>query len=716
MYKRLWIISAIIFAALAGFCGLGFYSINLHAEALVDKRAAEFTDVTEQIRLDVKRKLDDFIRTEQKRPYTDYQYYYVPQASNELNALLRSPLGDSLEHGLAYGHFQIDSDGTVITPFYTKGQKANLQAETYIANIRTNVLSALNGNGPVSTSLGIGRISLGGSIVGREIKAPAEMADKPVFDRARQRKTISKLNTRSRQSGRRGKAYKIESLEEEKQSTQIINQRRSNVFDNTVINLPVELNKKEMPAAAESSSARPMSQTPVGMAGAADAIQRLEPSVAKKERATHDLSMDKDLEKLESLGYVAGDVQADLSSIKNQVQHGQDLQQEDFKADVSQAEMDLVQVRIEPFVPIVIPSEKDDLSKFGGQVFLLRHIQIERKHFLQGFKLNESELIAQVKDSAGRMVRSGMGFGVGDEAVDDTAHAAILDFGFADLGLNLVELEPGRIVKQVGQLRNWYFSIIVVVCIAVVLAMSSLWRNLRTQLKLTRKKDDFISAVSHELRTPLTTIRMYTEMLDKGWVKTDSKRREYYSTMLSESERLSRLIENVLDFSRIQRGRKKYYFKIGDVNDCVNDVVDMMTPCAQQAGFVIHKNFDDSELAMQIAFDSDAVMQIVINLLDNAIKYAATSQDKTITVTTKSYGKYILIEVADHGPGVPHRQRKKIFDEFYRIGDESRRETTGTGLGLALVKKFAQAHNGFVEIIGAKPTGAVFRVALAKAN
>jgi len=115
----------------------------------------------------------------------------------------------------------------------------------------------------------------------------------------------------------------------------------------------------------------------------------------------------------------------------------------------------------------------------------------------------------------------------------------------------------------------------------------------------------------------------------------------------------------------------------------------------------------------QMAFDSDAVTQIAVNLLDNAVKYARNAEDKTITVRTRSDEKFTLIEVEDHGPGVPHRQQKKIFEQFYRSGAEATRETTGTGLGLTLVKKFAQAHNGFVEILSAKPTGAIFRVALA---
>jgi signal transduction histidine kinase len=203
---------------------------------------------------------------------------------------------------------------------------------------------------------------------------------------------------------------------------------------------------------------------------------------------------------------------------------------------------------------------------------------------------------------------------------------------------------------------------------------------------------------------------MYSEMLEKNWVKSQDKAVEYYRNMRHESERLSRLIENVLDFSRIQRGRKKYAFNIGDMNRCVADVVEMMEPYAAQKGFSIKAELGRLE---QSAFDSDAVTQIVVNLLDNAIKYARNAEDKTITVRTGSDDRFIVIEVEDHGPGVPHRQQKKIFEQFYRSGAEDTRETTGTGLGLALVKKFAEAHNGFVEIANAKPTGVIFKVALA---
>jgi two-component system phosphate regulon sensor histidine kinase PhoR len=373
-----------------------------------------------------------------------------------------------------------------------------------------------------------------------------------------------------------------------------------------------------------------------------------------------------------------------------------------------------VQVRIEPFVPVVVPGDPNVLSVFGGQVFLLRHVQIEDRHFVQGFQLNEKKLTGEIEESAERFMREGMSFELSQDGNiqngQDAAYAAILNFGFGDLVLNLKEIDPDWIGKRIRHLRTWYFSIISLVLLAVTLGLASLWHNARAQLKLAQKKDDFISAVSHELRTPLTSIRMYSEMLEKNWVKSQDKATEYYRNMRQESERLSRLIENVLDFSRIQKGRKKYSFYVGDLNKCVADVVEMMRPHASQKGFTIRTEFGR---VGSLAFDGDAITQIVVNLLDNAVKYARNAEDKTVIVRTKGDERFVLIEVEDRGPGVPHRQRKKIFEQFYRAGTEATRETTGTGLGLALVKKFAEAHNGFVEIINAKPTGAIFRVALA---
>jgi signal transduction histidine kinase len=323
-------------------------------------------------------------------------------------------------------------------------------------------------------------------------------------------------------------------------------------------------------------------------------------------------------------------------------------------------------------------------------------------------------------------MRDGMAFELPQVTVMDAndatqpaqiAYTAVLAFGFGDLVLNLKEVDPLWITKRVGELQHVYLAIVCVVAAAVALALASLWHNVRTQAKLAQKKDDFISAVSHELRTPLTSIRMYAEMLEKNWVKSADKLTEYYRSLRQESERLSRLVDNVLDFSRIQKGRKKYAFELGDINHCVTAVSEMMKPYAQQYGFAIRLDLGPLR---QTRFDRDAVTQIIVNLIDNAVKYARSADDKTIRVRTRVEGSYTVIEVEDHGPGIPHRQRKKVFEQFYRCSDErSAAEqashptaVAGAGLGLTLVKRFAEAHHGFVEIDSAQPTGAILKVGL----
>lgn len=668
MYKRLIILSVIIFSAMCGLIGLGYHSIRIRAQGMEGTRLGEFAAVAEQIRLDVTRKLDEFMQTEQNRPYTDYQYFYVPEnvapgQQQQQMPVLRSPLAGRLENSLAYGNFQIEPDGSIITPndFLEQNQRQNaIVAENKLyadvlsnrKNIGDNLLPVLDGSTQSSFKLNV-----------RNENRVATPTRSRTSGGARASRGMKSKLPQSQQ----GSNYNIESLQSRDQKAQVLEQQRA----------IVELNV----------SNRAMGQTP-----------QMLTEEAKKETWSE-----------ESIPPppIVSPVQTE------QMKEFYDRMQ--LQSPESQSET--VQVRIEPFVPVVVPGDPNVESVFGGQVFLLRHVQIEDRHFVQGFQLNEKKLVEEIQESASRFMRDGMDFNLVQNGTDqddyDVAFAAILSFGFGDLVLNLNEIDPDWIGKRINTLRTWYFSIVSVVLLAVTLGLASLWHNARAQLKLAQKKDDFISAVSHELRTPLTSIRMYAEMLEKNWVKSEDKATEYYKNMRQESERLSRLIENVLDFSRIQRGRKKYSFSVGDLNKCVSDVVEMMKPHAAQKDFTIRTELGQVEPS---GFDGDAVTQIVVNLLDNAIKYARNAEERTIIVRTSSNDRFILIEVEDRGPGVPHRQRKRIFEQFYRAGAESTRETAGTGLGLALVKKFAEAHNGFVEIINAKPTGAIFRVALQTVN
>jgi len=700
MYKWLAILSVIIIATLLGMGCLGYYSIRIWAQGLEGMRIGEFAEVAEQIRQDVKRKLDEFMEKEQKRPYTDYQYFYFPDSvvagQQQQTAIERSPLADQLEHGLAYYNFQIQPDGRITTPNVSlQEQQAEVipeREEKLYADAILNTRNVEDNLWPVLKEVDSDPYKL-------DYKFDAESSRGTLTSIPEETKDVGKMRKKSeftkgdKSQNERTQNYPIESLKNIDEQTQVIRQSRNFITSNEM-----------------------QSQQVVG----SDSILAGGRGQAQQQQA--DMQEGDDLSEETSQQEIQSSLSRNQPAQRFNQQPAVSQQQRPQTAQTTDAESrrqslsednpaDMVEIRIEPFVPVVVPGQNSEQSIFRGQVFMLRRVQIEDKSFLQGFQLNEKKLLEEVEESTMRFIRDDMGFELALTQSEPSAYTAILDFaGLGHVILNLVETDPAWIGRQIHHLRTWYFSIMSFVFLAVTLALGSLWLNARAQLKLAQKKDDFISAVSHELRTPLTSIRMHAEMLEKNWVKSDDKLTEYYKNMRQESERLSRLIENVLDFSRIQRGRKKFLFKAGDINKYIEDVVEMMAPYAAQKGFSIKTELSQSG---ETTFDSDAVTQIVVNLLDNAIKYARDATDKTITVRTKSDNQYILIEVEDHGPGIPHSQREKIFQEFYRIGAEATRETAGSGLGLALVKKFAQAHNGFVEIINAKPTGVIFRVALA---
>jgi signal transduction histidine kinase len=693
MYRRLVVLSIIIVAAVCGLSGLGYHAITKWAQGLEGTRLAEFAEVAEQIRQDVKRKLDEFIRAEQQRKYTDYLYYYVPenmaqQQQQQQLPLLRSPLGNQLSNGLAYGYFQVEADGSIVTPYSPsrlprtdQANAATNEVQRHRRNIEDNVLPSITRRSGV--------LRLPDVPTAQQVET-----ESPPVTSLRENQALDG-DTLVKGKGARSKAYPIESLKNEAQAPQVFTQQRAFVNSNQVQSMQPP---PQPPAATQAGPTQQVAPMPT------QREQLAKPSaVAQEQTQAAPIPPPQDQQGIS----ISPTVQAD-------VRQGKDLSE-------------MVQIRIEPFVPLVVPGADPEASMFGGQVFLLRHVQIEDRHLLQGFQLDEHKLVAEVEESARRFMRDGMDFelpqvrkanGQTKNGDEKPAYTAILDFGFGDLALSLKELDPAWITKRSGELLRVYFGIIATVVTAVTLALVSLWHNVRAQVRLATKKDDFISAVSHELRTPLTSIRMYSEMLEKNWIKSPDKLAEYYRNMRQESERLSRLVENVLDFARLQKGRKRYAFQLGNLNDCVAEVVEMMRPYAKQRGFVIRTHFEPMG---QTPFDKDAVTQIVVNLIDNAVKYAACATDRTIGVHTRGQDGFTIIEVEDRGPGVPHRQRRKVFEEFYRFDGkttgksegQSQPQTTGTGLGLTLVKRFAEAHGGYVEIDSARPTGAIFRVALA---
>ena len=229
-----------------------------------------------------------------------------------------------------------------------------------------------------------------------------------------------------------------------------------------------------------------------------------------------------------------------------------------------------------------------------------------------------------------------------------------------------------------------------------------------TQMELSQKKADFVSAVSHELKTPLTAIRMYGEMLMEGWVD-DEKRDGYYRHIHDESERLSRLIQNVLTLAQLEKSEWQSSLTVEDPLEVTRELVGRLSDQVRRAGFEI--GVESQGKTRPLNLDRDALTQIIINLVDNAIKFSRTAETKKILITVEQAGEEVYIRVRDFGPGIPRRQLKRIFEKFYRIDDEMTRSAPGTGIGLALVQMLARSMGGQVDVRNRQP-GAEFSLRL----
>jgi len=230
-----------------------------------------------------------------------------------------------------------------------------------------------------------------------------------------------------------------------------------------------------------------------------------------------------------------------------------------------------------------------------------------------------------------------------------------------------------------------------------------------SQIYLARQQQDFVASVSHELKTPLTSIRMYGEILKEGWAD-EEKRQRYYEFIHDESERLSRLISNVLQLARISRNEPQFDMQQVAVTELMSNTESKISSQVERAGFELRFIQDESVNDARISIDEDCFMQIIINLVDNAIKFSKDATQKVVEVRSKRVANdKIEFSVRDFGPGVPRDQMKKIFELFYRSESELTRETVGTGIGLAIVYQLTTTMGGSVDLVNVDP-GAEFRV------
>jgi signal transduction histidine kinase len=294
---------------------------------------------------------------------------------------------------------------------------------------------------------------------------------------------------------------------------------------------------------------------------------------------------------------------------------------------------------------------------------------------------------------------------------------------------------PDLLFEQQNSRRLWFQMVIAVAALTSIIGFISAYRAFHKQLRLTEMKSNFVSSVSHELRAPIASVRLMAEGLERGKISEPAKQREYFRFITQECRRLSSMIENVLDFARIEQGRKQYEFEPTDVGALVEQTVKLMEPYAAERGvklrivaaevtrlnsnplaqpgtLEVDQSLVTSAATVAANIDGQAIQQALVNLIDNAIKHSPSGSEVLVELTRNPQLSTLNFSVSDQGPGIPPTEHERIFERFYRLGSELRRETPGVGIGLSIVKHVVEAHGGRVRVESEVGKGSRFTIEL----
>ncbi len=332
------------------------------------------------------------------------------------------------------------------------------------------------------------------------------------------------------------------------------------------------------------------------------------------------------------------------------------------------------------------------------------HRQIVQEFFETGFANPGGAWVIRVSEPTGEPLYENAPTKPGDRFEVERVMAAP---SFEGVRLQL-RYRDRSIEQEVRRLAIAKTALIGFIDLMLLAGLGLVWANVRRELRLSRLKSDFVANVSHELKTPLALIRLYAETLELRRVPSEERKGEYYRVIGKESRRLTQLINNILDFSRIEAGRREYRMVPSDIGAVVRDVVESYRFAIEKLGFSLGLQVGDDLPPLEL--DPEAVSQALINLLNNAIKYSP--EQKAIQVSVRREADRVLLSVSDRGMGIPRSEHIRIFEKFYRVETSLVHTTKGSGLGLALVQHITEAHGGQVEVQSTPGEGSTFTLSL----
>lgn len=695
--------------------GLFFLALSIPTLVLVYKAYSQlkweafynYRILSEELALRIDKNLFELIAREEARSFGDYSFI-VAAGNVENNYVQRSPLSElPLETEIPglIGYFQVDPEGNLTSPLLPGATLPAVQFGLEPGQVQTRrqqqdrILSILSENQLVA------RQPLPMQTVSQmmDMAAPAGETLAETDESLEESKAYDSRSTLSSQM--RDDVYSQEEKQEEVQEEMQVESQAA--FDNLARQESERAEKKtslgrledlrlDKSQFRETKPATKASEPPTRMKQNADSKPDTSSRYTRKERSV-----------VPEAVYAP---QPAEQSLRGQSDREQVLrEQEEAKVKIFESEID-------PFEVSLLDS---------GHFVVYRKVWREGNRYIQGFLLDREQMVRELIENEFRATilsnMSNLAVAFRGNVLAAFADGASPSYLSRSEQLSGALLYQTRLSAPFNELElvftvnrmpagkgavvvSWSAGIILLV---LLVGCWLFYRMVTRQMELAGQQQDFVSSVSHELRTPLTSIRMYGEMLKQGWA-SEEKKKEYYDFIYHESERLTRLINNVLQLARMTRNDLPIDLKPYPLSQLSDMVRSKIASQMERADFVCEFSLAEEDKETTVCVDADMFVQIVINLVDNAIKFSAKSETKKIEIgfKTKSNNR-VLVSVRDYGPGIPDRQLKKIFTLFYRLENEMTRETTGTGIGLALVNQLTLSMNGSIDVINRKP-GAEF--------
>ncbi|MCG8406465.1 MAG: HAMP domain-containing histidine kinase [Phycisphaerales bacterium] len=339
----------------------------------------------------------------------------------------------------------------------------------------------------------------------------------------------------------------------------------------------------------------------------------------------------------------------------------------------------------------------------GPTLLLARRVSVEGQTYVQGCWLDWKQIKEWLKEQIRDLL---------PHAELEPMVAAPLSRERRTLAALPVRLIPGHVPVYVKPRTSPVRTPLLIAWVCVLFAAAAAAVLLSGTISLSERRAAFVSAVTHEMRTPLTTFRMYTDMLIKGMLPDEAKRRRYLTTLGREAQRLSHLVENVLAYARLDRHRSAGHAEKVILRELIDRAKERPAERAQQAGMNLIVKSNDAILERQVCADASAVEQILFNLVDNACKYAASGAESGILLEIDRAGDWAHLRVKDHGPGIGKGESRRLFRPFSKSAREAANSAPGVGLGLALSRRLARDMGGDLQLLSGDQRGACFLLTL----